>query len=46
MAEKKEETPEGGPCPPVEDRGDDSELVNETAANYDIDETDEEGSEA
>lgn len=42
MTTKKDETPEGGPCPPVEDRGDDAELANETSADYDAEETEQE----
>lgn len=43
MAEKKMDTPEGGPCPPLKDVSNDeyadTQLANETDANYDAEET-------
>jgi len=41
VTEKKDETPEGGPCPPVEGDDQDNALANETAADYDAEEKDE-----
>ncbi|AVD99425.1 hypothetical protein SEA_BING_3 [Streptomyces phage Bing] len=47
MAEKKDETPEGGPCPPLEsvteEEKPDTELANESDADYDAEETEQEG---
>jgi hypothetical protein len=45
MTNKKDETPEGGPCPPVKETDADQEdnvLANENDADYDADETEQE----